>query len=648
MDTRLHCVYLLVSLDPTCKDHCYIGYTTNPLRRLRQHNGEIANGAWRTSRRGRPWKLVAFVSGFPEDRMGLKFEWCWQHPSKALMIRESLASGPQDVQRALQKYLSSLGGGSINRAPYAIAMLHVLLRCEMFQSLCLRLNIVDDALWNVYTTPMYAKSTGTATLPAAKQTKTSTKKTMLSLSQQPPQLSQQPLIVAAAPSTTASGLALLSAFPPSHPLLHIIHVSTDDINELLPNTADSVLLSQMPLAAPSRSFLMTSYNDNASDDVGSHDNSMVRQDSATAAATAAPSFVRSLMASSEEGHVEHWASRQKVIGSSGNASHLADLTVSSIAGRATTAGNNTDLSAISGGNGIDWSTSYHQNSRITDASINGASHPPPPLICTFCALPLQGTTITPPPPVMLCQRPHSTNPTLLSSECTLASHVTCLALWFHINLPEDVVEPQEDDAGDPLHGSSPAPPATRRPPFMSQSSAAQGGGNSWRLIPRNSCLCPLCGYELHWSIGVQQVKQRINATKALQLAQRRDVLDAALEARLAAIGGGQQVKQRINATKALQLAQRRDVLDAALEARLAAIGGGPSVAPRGGRGRGRARGSGGDLAAGRGSGEQHRKRARSNTPDTNDNSSVNQQRGVAPEQQQPADESYQPDWWLDL
>lgn len=39
MDTRFHCVYLLVSLDPLFEHKYYIGYTVNPVRRLRQHNG---------------------------------------------------------------------------------------------------------------------------------------------------------------------------------------------------------------------------------------------------------------------------------------------------------------------------------------------------------------------------------------------------------------------------------------------------------------------------------------------------------------------------------------------------------------------------------------------------------------------------------
>ena len=37
--------YLLVSLNPTRKGRTYIGFTVNPERRLRQHNGELTKGA---------------------------------------------------------------------------------------------------------------------------------------------------------------------------------------------------------------------------------------------------------------------------------------------------------------------------------------------------------------------------------------------------------------------------------------------------------------------------------------------------------------------------------------------------------------------------------------------------------------------------
>lgn len=87
---HFHC-YLLRSLDPLHPHLSYIGYTTNPHRRLRQHNGLLKNGgALRTRRKGRPWEFAAIVGGFPTSKQALQFEWHWQHPAKSKLIRLEL------------------------------------------------------------------------------------------------------------------------------------------------------------------------------------------------------------------------------------------------------------------------------------------------------------------------------------------------------------------------------------------------------------------------------------------------------------------------------------------------------------------------------------------------------------------------------
>ncbi|KAK4419840.1 Structure-specific endonuclease subunit SLX1 [Sesamum alatum] len=83
--------YLLTSLCPRFKGHTYIGYTVNPRRRIRQHNGEIGSGAWRTKRK-RPWEMVLCIYGFPTNIAALQFEWAWQHPVESLAVRTAAAS----------------------------------------------------------------------------------------------------------------------------------------------------------------------------------------------------------------------------------------------------------------------------------------------------------------------------------------------------------------------------------------------------------------------------------------------------------------------------------------------------------------------------------------------------------------------------
>ena len=59
----------------------YIGATVNPDRRLRQHNKEIKGGAKYTGR-SKGWKRICCVTGFPDERAALQFEWKWKQLSK--------------------------------------------------------------------------------------------------------------------------------------------------------------------------------------------------------------------------------------------------------------------------------------------------------------------------------------------------------------------------------------------------------------------------------------------------------------------------------------------------------------------------------------------------------------------------------------
>ncbi|KAK9128154.1 hypothetical protein Syun_016951 [Stephania yunnanensis] len=106
--------YLLCSLSPRFKGHTYIGFTVNPRRRIRQHNGEITSGAWRTKRK-RPWEMVLCVYGFPTNVYALQFEWAWQHPKESLCLRQAAARGlllDEDENQQYDPHPSNIGKNS--------------------------------------------------------------------------------------------------------------------------------------------------------------------------------------------------------------------------------------------------------------------------------------------------------------------------------------------------------------------------------------------------------------------------------------------------------------------------------------------------------------------------------------------------------
>eukprot|EP00045_Choanoeca_perplexa_P011835 m.126905 g.126905 ORF g.126905 m.126905 type:complete len:287 (+) comp15787_c0_seq3:40-900(+) len=80
--------YLLIGDNERTKRRTYIGFSVNPRRRLRQHNGELVGGAVRTKRAKGNWTMAVLVYGFPNKIAALRFEWCWQHPDKALRLKE--------------------------------------------------------------------------------------------------------------------------------------------------------------------------------------------------------------------------------------------------------------------------------------------------------------------------------------------------------------------------------------------------------------------------------------------------------------------------------------------------------------------------------------------------------------------------------
>lgn len=57
----------------------YVGVSPDPVRRLRQHNGEISGGAKYTTSKGAGWRHVCLVKGFRTKIEALQFEWAYKH-----------------------------------------------------------------------------------------------------------------------------------------------------------------------------------------------------------------------------------------------------------------------------------------------------------------------------------------------------------------------------------------------------------------------------------------------------------------------------------------------------------------------------------------------------------------------------------------
>ena len=108
-------VYLLL-----CSDNStYVGATKNLKRRLRQHNGEIKGGATITTSKlksGNNWIRACYVTGFPDWRAALQFEWRWKQISRKLNI----SNKPIERRMEALNKLLALNQSTTKSVPYEL------------------------------------------------------------------------------------------------------------------------------------------------------------------------------------------------------------------------------------------------------------------------------------------------------------------------------------------------------------------------------------------------------------------------------------------------------------------------------------------------------------------------------------------------
>lgn len=97
----------------------YVGATTDPDRRLRQHNREISGGARATGIRvaqGQLWKRACYISGIPEWRSALQIEWRWKNLSRTAF--KNIHNPLRRRLNALKRLLFDLDKPTTNAIPY--------------------------------------------------------------------------------------------------------------------------------------------------------------------------------------------------------------------------------------------------------------------------------------------------------------------------------------------------------------------------------------------------------------------------------------------------------------------------------------------------------------------------------------------------
>jgi structure-specific endonuclease subunit SLX1 len=118
--------YILRNTDEKYKNLTYNGYTNNPKRRLRQHNGYISGGA-KYTKISQSWEFYVLITGFTNNINALSCEWKIKHPTNS--------------KKRPQKYCGQIG---------RVKSLNEILHLDKWTSKCTILN--SDCNYTVYIT----------------------------------------------------------------------------------------------------------------------------------------------------------------------------------------------------------------------------------------------------------------------------------------------------------------------------------------------------------------------------------------------------------------------------------------------------------------------------------------------------------------
>jgi len=143
----MHYCYILYD---ELSNKTYVGYTNNPERRIRQHNGLIKGGAKYTTRQHKSeWKYLAIIAS-PDftHQTALSFEWYVKHKSSGVNGRiksliNSIATNNKFQNYSFALFVSSLMYQSIQNIPYIAFLFDKLL---LSNSLCMFYNDYEDFL----------------------------------------------------------------------------------------------------------------------------------------------------------------------------------------------------------------------------------------------------------------------------------------------------------------------------------------------------------------------------------------------------------------------------------------------------------------------------------------------------------------------